>query len=381
MGTSPKVANEELLEKLARHAMKVGEFGIPEEEEYGWSGGRHIFDGQFTFEHNIFNDALHFALRIDTNKVPGDLKKAYAIMEEEAVAKKNPSGFISKSQKSEVKEAVRGKVEDDLRSGKFRRSKLVPILWDVPSGVVYCAATGASLEKLLEIFERTFELQLAPMSSGSIGLRTLEDKHNRREYEDLRPTRFVIGPDGDSAHPDYPWVAKGPEPKDFLGNEFMLWLWYEADARTSVIKTEAGDVTIFIDRSLDIDCAYGQTGKDGIRGAGPSRMPESRDALRVGKLPRKAGLVLDCSGQAYNLALSAESLAVGGLKLPDIEDADSPRTLFEERVSMLRDFTKMLDAMYELFLKVRVGGSWESQVSTIRKWVMQISKQPVAAVA
>ena len=28
-------------------------------------------------------DALHFALRIDTNKVPGELKKAYAIMEDD----------------------------------------------------------------------------------------------------------------------------------------------------------------------------------------------------------------------------------------------------------------------------------------------------------
>src|SRR3954466_4449759 len=82
-GKSPKAADGELLEKIAKHAIKPAEFGVPEEEEYGWSGGRHIFDGQFSFEHNVFNDCLHFALRIDTNKVPGDLKKAYAIMEEE----------------------------------------------------------------------------------------------------------------------------------------------------------------------------------------------------------------------------------------------------------------------------------------------------------
>ena len=42
-----------------------------------------------------YADALHFALRIDTNKVPGELKKAWQMMEEEAVAKNNPSGFIS----------------------------------------------------------------------------------------------------------------------------------------------------------------------------------------------------------------------------------------------------------------------------------------------
>jgi hypothetical protein len=34
-------------------------------------------------------------------------------------------------------------------------------------------------------------------------------------------------------------------------------------------------VTIYIDRSLDLDCAYGQTGRDSLKGDGPSRMPEA----------------------------------------------------------------------------------------------------------
>ena len=98
VGKSPKSVEQSMLDALAAQALKPGEFGVPEEEEYGWSGGRHVFDAQFGFEHNVFADALHFALRIDTNKVPGELKKAYAIMEEEAVASGNPSGFISKNQ-------------------------------------------------------------------------------------------------------------------------------------------------------------------------------------------------------------------------------------------------------------------------------------------
>jgi len=99
----PKMPDQDLLDKLAEHALKPGEYG-GEEVEYGWSGGRHIFDGQFSFEHNVFSDALCVALRIDTNKVPGDVKKAFTIMEEEATAAANPSGFISKQQKKGVKD-------------------------------------------------------------------------------------------------------------------------------------------------------------------------------------------------------------------------------------------------------------------------------------
>ena len=85
-GSGPTVPDQALLDKLAEHALKAGEFGVPEEVEYGWGGGRHVLDGSFGFEHNVFADALHFAMRVDTNKVPGDLKKAYKLMEEEAAA-------------------------------------------------------------------------------------------------------------------------------------------------------------------------------------------------------------------------------------------------------------------------------------------------------
>ncbi|CAA9423625.1 MAG: hypothetical protein AVDCRST_MAG64-3030 [uncultured Phycisphaerae bacterium] len=353
---------------------------MPEEEEYGWSGGRHVFDGTFSFEHNVYADALSFALRIDTNKVPGELKKAWEVMEEEAAASASKSGFVSKSQKQEVKESVRKKVEEELRSGHFRRSKLVPILWDLPSQTVYSTASGKSFEKLAEIFHRTFGLDLQPVSAGSLGLRVCEDRKKRREYEDFRPTRFVTGPEGEGQYPEYPWVAKGPEPKDFLGNEFLLWLWHEADSRTGIIATaEAGDVTIYIDRSLDLDCAYGQTGRDTLKGDGPSRMPEARDALRSGKLPRKAGMIIDAGRQQYTFTLNPEQMSLGSAKLPEVEDAEGPRALFEERVTLLRDLCGAIDGLFDAFLKVRGSSAWEGHVNGMRRWIMQPEKKTAAA--
>jgi hypothetical protein len=376
----PKLADEALLEKLAEHVLKPGEFGGVEDVEYGWSGGRHIFDSRFTFDRNVFNDAIVFALRFDTNKVPGDLKKAYEAMEEDAVAANNPSGFISKAQKKGVKDVVRQKVEEEMKSGKFRKSKLVPILWDVPGQMLYSTATGGSLEKLMEIFERTFGLELQPLTAGSLARQILEDKSKTRDYEDLKPTRFAYGPDGESAYPEYPWVAKGPQPKDFLGNEFLVWLWHEADAKNGLVTTEsAGEVALMFDRALELDCAYGQTGKDSIRGVGPSRTPEARDALRVGKLPRKAGLILDAGGSAFDLTVAAESLAVGSAKLPEVEDADTPRKLFEERVTLLRDLGKTIDGLFGSFLKLRASSSWEGQTNAIRRWIMQAPKAVAAA--
>src|SRR5689334_24208849 len=111
-GDVPDQVTEGMLEKIAKHALKPGEFGV-EEIEYGWNGGRHIFDNNFSFENNVFADCLVFARRIDTNKVPGAVKKAYTLMEEASIASKNPSGLICKAQKKEAKETVAQKIEED----------------------------------------------------------------------------------------------------------------------------------------------------------------------------------------------------------------------------------------------------------------------------
>ena len=380
VGKCPASVDADLLDRISDHALRPAEFAAPQDVEYGWSGGRHVLDADFGFQNNVFADALHIALRVDTNKIPSELKKAWQLMEEESAAAGNPSGFISKNQKRQAKETIGRKIDEELRSGRFRRSKLAPCLWDLSGNTLYCAASGSTFEKLAELFERTFDLQLYPLSAGALALRVLEAAGRRRDYEDFRPTRFVHGPNGESEYPEYPWVTKGPEPKDFLGNEFLLWLWHEADHRTGTIKTEsAGEVIIYIDRWLDLDCAYGQTGRDALRGDGPSRMPEARDALRSGKLPRRAGFVCNGFNQEFRFTFNAESFAIQSARLPDIEDAQSPRQVFEERITLLRDLCTCVDALYQTFLKLRASSAWEGQVNGIRKWIVEPIKKFAAA--
>jgi len=163
-----------------------------------------------------------------------------------------------------------------------------------------------------------------------------------------------------------------------LGNEFLLWLWFYADAKDGEVGTkEAGEVAILFDRSLDLDCTYGATGKDSLRGNGPTRMPEAKDALRTGKVPRKAFLMVNARGNQYEFTINPEQFSLGGAKLPPVEEAETPRVLFEERIALLRDLAGTLDALYETFLGVRAGSAWEGMVGGIRKWIATTAKPVV----
>lgn len=374
IGQSPKMPDEALLAKLAEHALRETEVGVPADVEYGWVGPRHILDGEFSFEQCVFNDAVHFGLRIDTNRVPSEIKNAYIAIEEAAQAKQNPSGFISKQQKRMVKDVVGRKIDDELRSGKFRRSKFSAMLWDVPNGIVYGPAGSSVREKLQEIFQRTFGLELQVLTSGHVAERLCEKWGKHRDYEDWTPTRFARSAHDPDKPADYPWCAKGDGAKDFLGNEFLIWLWHQAFVNEGIVKHKEINMTIMFDRSLDLDCVFAETGKTGLRGTGPTRMPEALDALRSGKVPRKAGLIVESNGSQFNLSLGGDTLNVGSLKLPDIEDADTARTLFEERITLLRDFGQTLNELFEGFLSQRLKG-WEGHVTTIRKWVAASQRQ------
>ena len=134
-----------------------------------------------------------------------------------------------------------------------------------------------------------------------------------------------------------------------------------------------------VEKVLDLDCVFGMTGRDTLKSDGPTHMPEARHALRSGKVPRKLGLLLD-GPAAYSLTLSGESLAAGTLALPDVEDADSPRVVFEERINLLRDFGRTLDGLFNAFLEQRAGGAWHATTAAIREWIHRgVSQQKQAA--
>ena len=92
-GPSPLPFGEEVLEQAQMHA--IGRHGAADPTDgvaVGWAGGDHVLDLTFDLAKNVINDALHLAIRIDTDKIPGALLRAYTKIETDARAQLNPSG-------------------------------------------------------------------------------------------------------------------------------------------------------------------------------------------------------------------------------------------------------------------------------------------------
>ena len=121
----------EQLEKLAEHAIGTQRQMAADGAVVGWIAADHILDTNFGLEKNFINDALHFAVRIDTQAIPADLLRAYTHVELAALAKQNPSGIPSARQKREARMLAKERSKRKPRTADSCAARLCPF-----SGIV-----------------------------------------------------------------------------------------------------------------------------------------------------------------------------------------------------------------------------------------------------
>jgi hypothetical protein len=375
-GASPGLFGPEHLKRLSAHAIGTQRVASPDGVEVGWTTGEHILDTRFDLDKNVVNETLNFSLRIDQQKIPSDLLRAYTAVELQASAEKNQSGRPSARQKREARDVARERLEEEAKDGRFLRRKAYPVLWDALSNELLVGTTSmAVVDRLHTHFEQTFGIGFEPLTAGRQAFHLAELRQMTRGVDDAVPAAFVPGvTPGEMA-----W-APDEASRDFLGNEFLLWLWYTLDSESDTIDlADKSDVAVMLTRTLTLECPRAQTGKETIQSDGPTRLPEARRAVQSGKLPRKVGLILVRHDTQYELTLQAETLAVSGARLPAPEGNDE-RVRQEERVGLLRSFLETLDLLYDAFGRVRFSESWPKELAKVQKWLQRDERDRRAAV-
>jgi hypothetical protein len=366
-GPAPRLFGEEHLERLTAFQAGRQQIASADGVETGWTAGEHVLDTDFELAKNIVNDTLHFDLRVDTEKLPADLFRAYVAVELKALSATNPSGFASAKQKREAREIARERLEQEAKDGRFRKRKCVPVLWDAKSNEVLFGATSLThVDRLVSLFHHTFGHDLEAVTAGRRAYQLAELHQRTRSVDDSSPSAFVPGVTPE----DVAWIADEAS-RDFLGNEFFLWLWYQSEGEADTVRVADGsEVTFMIARTLTLECPRGQTGHETISHEGPSRLPEAKRAIQAGKLPRKLGLTLVRHDSQYELTLHAETLAVGGAKLPNpTDDVSDARARLDERVDKLRHLIETLDLLYDAFGQQRFGKDWPETLKKMQRWL------------
>jgi hypothetical protein len=367
LNAPPRIFGEEHLQRLAAHAAGRQRVASADGIEIGWTAGEHVLDTDFQPAKNIVNDALVFDLRVDTDRLPADLLRAYTAIELLALSRNNPSGFPSLRQKREAKEAARARLEEEAKDGRFRKRKCYPLLWERLSNEIWFSSTAATaIDRMAGLLAQTFDLTLECMTAGRRAYHLAEVHARTRQVDDSAPSPFVPG----ITPASLAWIVDERN-RDFLGNEFLLWLWFYTDTRGDTITlADRSEVTLFPSQTLTLECPRGQTGLETIRSDAPTRLPEARRAVQAGKLPRKLGLTLVRHQEQYELTVHAENLALSAVRLPPLpDDITDPQQMRQERVTQLRHLVETVDLLYDAFVQRRLTREWEKELHAMQSWL------------
>jgi len=312
-GFESSAFDDEHIELLAQYVAGNAKTSAEENTHVGFLGGAHLFDQEFELSKNVINEALHCSVRIDTNEVPAAIRKAWLQMELAAFAKDSPSGVPTKSQKKEAKEAMEQRCIVEAATGKYRKMQQAPFLWDNRQGLLYFGGSaGTASGHCADLLERAFGVQLRRISVGSIAQAWAVEANRVAEVDDLMPACFVPS----FHHGQIAWANEHSQAPDFLGNEFLMWLWWTLENETDTISLpDDTEVTVMLNKTLSLECPNGDSGKETISSECPMKLPEAMQAVQSGKLPRKSGMSLVREGQRFDLTLQAESFPISGAKI------------------------------------------------------------------
>ena len=183
----PSTLWNEVVDRLRRNAMQdIDE--LPEERFFGWTAYEDMLD--VTFNRNPVEKGhyLAFCLRLDTRRIPpAVLNKhlALALRREEEQNREQGKKFISRDRRKELKEQVKLR----LRMRFLPIPAMFEVIWNTAEGIIYFASVQQKmLDMFEEIFVRTFELHIAPLSPYELALAKLGDS---LRLDTLEPTQFA----------------------------------------------------------------------------------------------------------------------------------------------------------------------------------------------
>ena len=356
---------EEHIQVLKKFAVGKRETGALEEPKAGYVAGDHLLDTKFAVEKNILGDALHFGIRVDSDQIPSPLRNAWMQMELLPLMADSPGAKPTKQQREEAKELVEARCAEETATGKYRRMAHTPILWDAANDELYVGSNSSAANELcVELLERSFGIELDHVSSGKLAQTYASEYKQLDALYELSPAAFTEEEGAGTVC----WWNGIADNYDYLGNEFLLWLWWrwETDSDTMKLSDDTEVCGIF-SRSLTLDCPLGESGKETIAADSPVMLPEAALAVRSGKLPRKAGLTLIRNDQQFDFALKAEAFSVSGAKLTEL-GSDGPMEM-EDRLQSLRTFSETLDLLFDVFCEHRLAETWAKELRSMQRWL------------
>ena len=144
---------------------------------------------------------------------------------------------------------------------------------------------------------------------------------------------------------------------EFLGREFLLWLWYRSEVDFARVAGATGHaMDLWVEDRLVLRGEADEAQRFDLKGGAPATSVTARTAVLEGRSVQAARFGLRDDQLEFTFELHAD-LSVRGLKVPDPDLADD-ETVGRQR--MVEEIQTRIDDLYDRFCTARLADAWES---------------------
>jgi len=160
----------------------------------------------------------------------------------------------------------------------------------------------------------------------------------------------------------------------FLGEEFLTWLWYVIEKDQNLIKNFDKDfVALEIGNRIVFENRRRESGERiTIKGDGAS-LEEGILTLKKGALVSELNVVFKSAELTWQFSLKGESLNVSSFNLPSTGTPESDEDIegfVLEKIFLYDKILKILENIFTYFVKLRLSNRWQDKtVPKIKSWI------------
>lgn len=184
-GELPDDFRERFMKAIRLRAMKPLEPDEEELERSGWAKIGEPFVVDLAYDDVFFNEYVNLGFRTDRWVIPGPVLKTRVKEAETAYLEKKGRERLSKKEKTELKLMVTKKLRRHLSPA----TRSVDLSWAVGEGVVrFFTHANKPAAAMMELFKKTFGLELIPESPYTAAARIGLDKEQEKVWNELEMT-------------------------------------------------------------------------------------------------------------------------------------------------------------------------------------------------
>jgi len=174
------------------------------------------------------------------------------------------------------------------------------------------------------------------------------------------------------------------EEKRFIGQEFLTWLWWKSEERGGSVALDGyGDILVALEKHVLLEAGEGESAERLICSGLQTELKEARTGLALGKKLEQARILLTHDAYEYNFTLTGSTMDFRSVRLPKTAAAeDKPDSRAEElegvmleRIFLFETLVRLVQELFRMFLKSRVGDMWPAEAEKIRAWIGQTARQ------